>query len=94
MVLSWNPKNLNLVGFSDADWGSQVDDRKSTSGVVFSIGGGLVSWKCKKQKTVALSSMEAEYQALAIAIQELLFLVIIFDEGIEDKFGTTNNFRR
>ncbi|XP_055605732.1 uncharacterized protein LOC129753907 [Uranotaenia lowii] len=50
-----------LVGFSDADWGGDPDNRRSTTGYVFTMQGGAVSWNVKKQLTVALSSCEAEY---------------------------------
>ena len=58
------------VGYSDSDWGGDLDDRKSTSGYLFLIGGGSVSWRSKKQSSVALSTAEAEYMALASAGQE------------------------
>jgi hypothetical protein len=66
---------LNLNGYSDASWGS-LPDRKSITGYCFSLNpdGPLISWKCKKQSTVALSSCEAEYMALAATTQECLFL--------------------
>ncbi len=48
------------VAYSDADWGRDLDDRKSTSGYLFVISGGPVSWKSKKQSSVALSTAEAE----------------------------------
>lgn len=66
---------LQLTGFSDASWGSS-EDRKSVTGYCFCLNrhGPLISWKCKKQPTVALSSCEAEYMALAAATQEALFL--------------------
>ena len=66
--------NNNCVGFSDSDWGGDLDDRKSTSGYVFQIGGGAVSWRSKKQTSVALSTAEAEYVALAGATQEALWM--------------------
>ena len=50
-----------LTGYSDADWVGDVDDRHSTSGNVFSLARGAVSWLSKKQATVALSTAEAEY---------------------------------
>ena len=62
------------MGYSDADWGGDLDDRKSTSGYVFQIGGGAVSWRSKKQKSVALSTAAAEYVALAFTAQEELWL--------------------
>ena len=67
---------LELIEFSDSDWGGSVSDRKSISGYGFQLckTGPLVSWKSKKQQTVALSTCEAEYTALAETIQEGKFL--------------------
>jgi hypothetical protein len=67
---------LRLIGYSDADWASSVEDRRSTTGYCFALNeaGPLVSWKSRKQQTVALSSCEAEYMALAAAVQEGLYL--------------------
>ena len=62
----------DCVGYSDADWGGDIDDRKSTSGYLFQIGGTAVSWRSKKQTCVALSTAEAEYMALASAAQEVM----------------------
>jgi hypothetical protein len=56
-----------LVGFSDSDLGGDIDDRKSTSGVVFFLGDSIITWTSQKQKVVALSSCEAEYIAAAAA---------------------------
>ena len=63
-----------LTGYSDADWAGDVDDRHSTSGNVFSLARGAVSWLSKKQATVALSTAEAEYVALSTATQEAIWL--------------------
>ena len=49
----------NCVGFSDADWGGDLDDRKSTSVYVFQVGETAISWRSKKQTCVALSTAEA-----------------------------------
>ena len=59
--------NFEVVGSVDADWGGDVDSRKSTSGYVFNLFGGPVSWMSKKQSVVALSSTKAEYMALTHA---------------------------
>ena len=59
-----------LVGFSDADWAGDLNDRKSTSGYVFLVSGSSVSWRSKKQSCVALSTAEAEYMLLASAAHE------------------------
>ena len=64
----------DLVGYSDADWAGDVNDRKSTSGYVFQICGGAISWRSKKQSCVALSTAEAEYMALASTTQEAVWM--------------------
>ena len=63
-----------MKGYSDADWAAQVNDRRSTSGYVFFLGGGPVSWQSKTQKSVALSTAEAEYMALSDASKECIHL--------------------
>ncbi|KAH0724844.1 hypothetical protein KY284_000713 [Solanum tuberosum] len=52
-----------LLGFTDSDWGGSVDDRKITSGNMFSLGSGAITWSSKKQVTKTKSSSEAEYIA-------------------------------
>jgi len=61
-------------GYSDADWAGDVNDRKSTSGYVFMLSGGAITWKSKKQTCVALSTAEAEYIALSASAQESIWL--------------------
>jgi hypothetical protein len=56
-----------LIGYSDADFAGDVDDRKSTSGMVFTLGGSAICWQSQKQKVIALSSCEAEYMAATTA---------------------------
>nr|P0CV72.1 RecName: Full=Secreted RxLR effector protein 161; Flags: Precursor [Plasmopara viticola] len=65
-----------LVGYSDADWAGDVESRRSTSGYLFKLNGGCVSWRSKKQRTVALSSTEDEYMALSEATQEAVWLTV------------------
>ena len=64
-------ENTNLVGFSDSDWGG-TPDRRSISGYCFCLGndGTLISWKCRKQPTVALSTCESEFIGITSSIQE------------------------
>lgn len=77
-------KSLQLEGYSDADWASDKNDRKSTTGYCFSLteNGPVISWKSRKQPTVALSTCEAEYMALAATTQESMYLVQLLN-GID-----------
>ena len=59
-ILYQKQESNKCVGFSDADWARDVNDRKSTSGYLFQISGGAVSWRSKKQECVALSTAEAD----------------------------------
>lgn len=54
-----------LERYNDADWNTLTDDSKATSGYIFSIDGGAVSWKSKKQTILAQSIMEFEMIAIA-----------------------------
>ncbi|KAG2782680.1 hypothetical protein PC111_g24477 [Phytophthora cactorum] len=69
-----------LQGYSDADWAGDIESRRSTSGYAFMMNGGCISWRSKKQRTVALSSTEAEYMALSEATQEAVWLKVFLCE--------------
>lgn len=69
-----------MTGFSDSDWGGNLDDRRSTTGYCFIFNNAAVCWKSKKQQTVALSSTEAEYMAISAAVQEGLWLKAFLKE--------------
>ncbi|XP_043710154.1 secreted RxLR effector protein 161-like [Telopea speciosissima] len=73
-------QNANLVGFSDADWVGADGDRSSTTGFSTFVGGNLVTWKSKKQTTVARSSAEAKYRAMAHTTAELMWPKQMFCE--------------
>ena len=81
-------QNLRLSGYSDANWGNDVETRRSTSGYVFYLNDGLISWSSKKQGTVALSTTEAEYMALAHTTKEAMWLRTLLSELGFDQ-GTT-----
>jgi hypothetical protein len=62
-----------LYGYSDSDWGNDVNDRRSFTGWVFLLHDAAVSWQSCKQPTVALSSVEAEYMAATQATREAMW---------------------
>jgi len=66
--------------FCDADWGGDTKDRKSTTGLLVKLNGCVITWLSKKQPTVALSTAEAEYIAIATALQELIWLNQLLEE--------------
>ena len=70
-----HPDFSNLISaYCDSDWARDPNDRKSFTGYVIFLEGSLISWKCKKQASVALSTAEAEYMALAMTATEVIWL--------------------
>ncbi|KAG6590647.1 Gag-Pol polyprotein [Phytophthora cinnamomi] len=65
---------------ADPYWAGDIESRRSTSGYAFMMNGGCISWRSKKQRTVALSSTEAEYMALSEATQEAVWLKVFLRE--------------
>lgn len=78
--LVYKRNSNSLEGFVDADWGSNILDRRSYTGFCFTFSKSLVSWESTKQKTVALSSTEAEYMALTEATKEGIYLQNLLNE--------------
>ena len=73
-MLVYSGGDLIPVGYTDSDFQSDSDSRKSTSGDVFTIGGGAVIWRSIKQSCIADSTMEAEYVAACEATKEAVWL--------------------
>ncbi|KAL0447562.1 UNVERIFIED_CONTAM: Retrovirus-related Pol polyprotein from transposon TNT 1-94 [Sesamum latifolium] len=63
-----------VVGYVDSDYAGDLDDIRFTTGYVFTLGGGPICWKSTVQSIVALSTIEAEYMAVAEAAKEALWL--------------------
>jgi hypothetical protein len=77
-----------FVVYSDADWAGDKIDRKSVSGFVIMFYGGPISWGSKKQKSVATSSCESEYMALAMCAKQGQWIAQIFrDLGLAEYIG-------
>ena len=78
---------LDLIGYCDADWAGSTEDRKSTSDYSFFLNrnSACISWKWRKQSTVALSSCKAEYVAILSALQEAKFLMQLMNEMVVKK---------
>ena len=66
--------DMQLVGYTDSDWAGSVKDQKSTSGCCFSLGSAVISWFSRKQTSVALSSVEAQYITACMAARDAVWL--------------------
>ncbi|XP_022862683.1 uncharacterized protein LOC111382879 [Olea europaea var. sylvestris] len=83
--------NLDLAGYSDVDWAGNAYVRKSTSGGCFYMGSNLVAWLSKKQNSISLSTVEAEYIAAGSCCTQLLWMKqMLSDYGINQ--GTMTVF--
>lgn len=91
-ILFSNNVKLSIVGYSDADYASDVETRCSTSGYLFTLGSGVISWCSEKQKCVALSATESEYIAASEAIRELVWFKRLILELLPD-FDEVPEFR-
>lgn len=69
-----------LKAYSDADWASDIDKRRSCTGYLVNMSGGAICWNSKRQPIVALSSTEAEYIALSSAVCDFMWLKQLADE--------------
>jgi hypothetical protein len=72
ILFSRQPRTNSVVGYVDVDYAGEVDDRRSTTGYVFTLSGGLICWKSTLQSIVPMSTTEAEYMAVTEAAKEAL----------------------
>ena len=77
-------ENKDLIGYTDSDFAGSLDDKKSTSGYVFHLGSGVISWESNKQPIVTLLSSEAEHVTTISATCQAVWLRRVFD-GLKQK---------
>lgn len=78
--LRYSKSGEGLIAYSDADWASEIDKRRSCSGFIIKLAGAAICWSSKRQPIVALSSTEAEYIALSSTVCEIIWLEQLADE--------------
>ena len=66
--------STEVEGYTDSDYAGNTDNRKSTSGYIFTYGGGAISWRSKLQECTALSTIEGEYIAASEAAKEAIWM--------------------
>jgi len=72
MTLCYGGMNVQLIRYINSDFAGDVDNQRSTTGFVFTLGSGAVSWVSRLQKIATLSTTEAEYVAGTEACKELI----------------------
>ena len=78
-----------MKGYVDADLAGDSDNRKSTTGFVYTLGGTAVSWGSNLQKTISLSTIEAKYVAVSEASKEMVWIQGFLEElGKKNQMGT------
>ncbi|GJR00049.1 hypothetical protein Tco_0523033 [Tanacetum coccineum] len=80
VALCIEESDLIVKGYVDSDYVGNLDGSKSTTGYVFTLSGGSVSWVSKLQSVVAMSTTEAEYVAAAQASKETVWLKMLLKE--------------
>lgn len=82
----------SLIGYTDRDYAGDVEDRKSTSGYVFMLGSRAIAWSSKKQPIVTLSTIEAEFVAVASCASQAIWMKRIFEKLSQLQSGCTTIF--
>ena len=81
LALRFNGANHDgFLGYTDSDWAANPDDRKSITGYVLFLANSPVSWLTRRQKTVALSSTEAEYMAMSDTTRQISWIKSLLGE--------------
>ena len=72
MALCYDSTDVHLHGYVDSDFAGDIDSQNGTTGYVFTLRSGAVSWVSRLQKVVALSTTKAKYVAVTEACEELI----------------------
>lgn len=80
LIYKLSNNSETCVGYVDSDWAGDTIDRKSTAGYCFQLFNNTVSWASRKQPTVAMSSTEAEYMALSLAVSEACWMRNLYND--------------
>lgn len=93
LKLIFKKTEQKLEGYADADWGNNADDRHSYTGYFFKLANAAISWSSRKQKSIALSSTEAEYVSLSEAAKEAMHIRKFLGEisGCQEKLTIFND---
>jgi len=62
------------IGYCNTNWGNDVEDQHSTSGIIFMLAGGPISWSIQKQRSIARSICKAEFNSIDKAIKQAFYL--------------------
>ena len=83
MCICFGSQEACVIGYTDADYAGDLDNRRSTSGYVFAYTGGAISWRSRLQDCITLSTTEAEYVAATEACKEAIWLArLVGDLGM------------
>lgn len=85
--LKYYSMEVNLIGFTNSDWGGSETDGRSTTGGCFNLGAAMISWMSRKQDLVALSSAEVEYVAACEVGKEVVWLKKLLTDLFEKSPG-------
>ena len=80
LVYRYGTTQLTLEGYVDSSWGACPDTRRSFNGYIFQVGGCTISWKARKQRSVATSTTEAEYMAMALGAKQMMW----YKQGLKE----------
>jgi hypothetical protein len=88
LVYGCSPSSLSLTAYCDADWAGDPETWRSTTGFIIMFGGSAIYWSTRQQKTIAISTTEAEYMAAAETVKEIKWIKQLLRDLGQDKIST------